>query len=174
VFQEVALINRSDRPCTLSGGPTAVTGVRMTGGITTLTRVAKGDGFRFAGPGPANLRPGQSGWVTLSYADGSPELAAGGKAAYRALFIVVDGGGMPVEFPAVLNLICSLEASGFGAPPPPPGSRSLLNVLAAAVANARQDKFWVQGAPDGEWWEVYTVLDDSQTFWGEGDSQRTM
>lgn len=33
---------------------------------------------------------------------------------------------------------------------------------------ARQDKFWVQGTPDGERWEVYTVLEDSQTFWGEG------
>ena len=29
---------------------------------------------------------------------------------------------------------------------------------------ARQDKFWVQGAPDGESWEIYTVLADSQTF----------
>jgi catechol 2,3-dioxygenase-like lactoylglutathione lyase family enzyme len=29
---------------------------------------------------------------------------------------------------------------------------------------ARQDKFWVQGAPDGERWEVYTVLADSDTF----------
>jgi catechol 2,3-dioxygenase-like lactoylglutathione lyase family enzyme len=32
---------------------------------------------------------------------------------------------------------------------------------------ARQDRFWVQGAPDGERWEIYTVLGDSQTFWGE-------
>jgi catechol 2,3-dioxygenase-like lactoylglutathione lyase family enzyme len=37
---------------------------------------------------------------------------------------------------------------------------------------ARQDKFWVQGAPNGERWEVYTVLEDSQTFWGDGDRQR--
>jgi catechol 2,3-dioxygenase-like lactoylglutathione lyase family enzyme len=29
---------------------------------------------------------------------------------------------------------------------------------------ARQDKFWVEGAPDGERWEVYTVLADSETF----------
>ena len=29
---------------------------------------------------------------------------------------------------------------------------------------AKQDKFWVQGAPDGERWEVYTVLEDSPTF----------
>lgn len=30
---------------------------------------------------------------------------------------------------------------------------------------AKQDKFWVQGAPDGERWEIYTVLADSQTFY---------
>ena len=29
---------------------------------------------------------------------------------------------------------------------------------------AKQDKFWVEGTPDGERWEVYTVLADSTTF----------
>jgi catechol 2,3-dioxygenase-like lactoylglutathione lyase family enzyme len=29
---------------------------------------------------------------------------------------------------------------------------------------ARQDKFWVQGAPSGERWEIYAVLEDSETF----------
>jgi catechol 2,3-dioxygenase-like lactoylglutathione lyase family enzyme len=29
---------------------------------------------------------------------------------------------------------------------------------------AKQDKFWVQGAPGGERWEIYTVLADSPTF----------
>jgi catechol 2,3-dioxygenase-like lactoylglutathione lyase family enzyme len=33
---------------------------------------------------------------------------------------------------------------------------------------ARQDKFWVQGAPDREAWEIYTVLADSPTFYAEG------
>jgi catechol 2,3-dioxygenase-like lactoylglutathione lyase family enzyme len=32
---------------------------------------------------------------------------------------------------------------------------------------AKQDKFWVEGAPNGESWEIYTVLADSQTFSGE-------
>jgi catechol 2,3-dioxygenase-like lactoylglutathione lyase family enzyme len=32
---------------------------------------------------------------------------------------------------------------------------------------ARQDKFWVEGAPDGEQWEVYTVLADSPNFTAE-------
>jgi catechol 2,3-dioxygenase-like lactoylglutathione lyase family enzyme len=33
---------------------------------------------------------------------------------------------------------------------------------------ATQDKFWVEGAPDGERWEVYTVLADSPTFFAAG------
>jgi catechol 2,3-dioxygenase-like lactoylglutathione lyase family enzyme len=31
---------------------------------------------------------------------------------------------------------------------------------------AKQDKFWVQNAPNGERWEIYTVLEDSETFAG--------
>ena len=34
---------------------------------------------------------------------------------------------------------------------------------------AKQDKFWVENTPNGESWEIYTVLDDSQTFYGEQD-----
>jgi catechol 2,3-dioxygenase-like lactoylglutathione lyase family enzyme len=33
---------------------------------------------------------------------------------------------------------------------------------------ARQDKFWVEGTPNGEQWEIYTVLADSPTFRAEG------
>jgi catechol 2,3-dioxygenase-like lactoylglutathione lyase family enzyme len=36
---------------------------------------------------------------------------------------------------------------------------------------AAQDKFWVQGAPDGEAWEIYTVLADSPTFYAEGHGE---
>jgi catechol 2,3-dioxygenase-like lactoylglutathione lyase family enzyme len=34
---------------------------------------------------------------------------------------------------------------------------------------ARQDKFWAEPAPDGETWEIYTVLADSPTFAGSPD-----
>jgi catechol 2,3-dioxygenase-like lactoylglutathione lyase family enzyme len=37
---------------------------------------------------------------------------------------------------------------------------------------AKQDKFWVQGTPHGERWEIYTVKEDSPTFWGDGDEKR--
>jgi catechol 2,3-dioxygenase-like lactoylglutathione lyase family enzyme len=33
---------------------------------------------------------------------------------------------------------------------------------------AKQDKFWVEGAPNGERWEIYTVLADSDTFGADG------
>ena len=36
---------------------------------------------------------------------------------------------------------------------------------------AKQDKFWVQGAPNGEPWEIYTVLADSPTFGDDSDAQ---
>src|SRR3954470_5375726 len=32
---------------------------------------------------------------------------------------------------------------------------------ATVCCYARQDKFWVQGTPNGERWEIYTVLADS-------------
>jgi catechol 2,3-dioxygenase-like lactoylglutathione lyase family enzyme len=38
---------------------------------------------------------------------------------------------------------------------------------------ARQDKFWVTGGPSSERWEIYTVLQDSPTFWGEDGEQRS-
>ena len=34
---------------------------------------------------------------------------------------------------------------------------------------AKQDKFWVEGAPNGEQWEVYTVLADSPTASGPSE-----
>lgn len=32
---------------------------------------------------------------------------------------------------------------------------------------ATQDKFWVEAAPDGERWEIYTVLGDSETYFSD-------
>ena len=44
---------------------------------------------------------------------------------------------------------------------------------ATTCCYAKQDKFWVQGAPDGEPWEIYTVLGDTQTFYGTEDEPAT-
>lgn len=134
MYQQVRLTNGSDLPCTLSGGPSAVTGIRAGGSLVTLTSAAHGDGWNLAGPGPANLWPGRSGWVTLGYADGCPALVSGGRADYKTLLLALGGGQVRVDFPTPLNLICGLLVSDFGAPAaPPPGSTSPLNVLTATV-----------------------------------------
>ncbi|CAA9363547.1 MAG: Lactoylglutathione lyase @ Cadmium-induced protein CadI [uncultured Nocardioidaceae bacterium] len=39
-----------------------------------------------------------------------------------------------------------------------------INERGTTCCYAKQDKFWVEGAPDEERWEVYTVLADSPTF----------
>src|SRR3954453_711097 len=38
---------------------------------------------------------------------------------------------------------------------------------------AKQDKFWVDGAPNGERWEIYTVVADSETFFSEAPEDAT-
>ena len=38
---------------------------------------------------------------------------------------------------------------------------------------ARQDKFWVEGAPNGERWEIYAVLEDTPQF-GEHAGENEM
>lgn len=35
---------------------------------------------------------------------------------------------------------------------------------------AKQDKFWVQGTPNGEQWEVYTITDDAPATNASGDA----
>ena len=39
---------------------------------------------------------------------------------------------------------------------------------------ARQDKFWVEGAPNGEQWEIYTVLEDAESFGTVDPDDHTM
>ncbi len=50
-----------------------------------------------------------------------------------------------------------LAAAGFAA----------LDERGTTCCYAKQDKFWVRDAPDGERWEVDTVLADSPTFFAE-------
>ncbi|MGL5808551.1 MAG: ArsI/CadI family heavy metal resistance metalloenzyme [Nocardioides sp.] len=38
---------------------------------------------------------------------------------------------------------------------------------------AKQDKFWVENAPNGEQWEIYTVLGDSSAVYGASERGST-
>lgn len=43
-----------------------------------------------------------------------------------------------------------------------------LDERATVCCYAKQDKFWVENSPNGEQWEVYTVLADSSTYGTDG------
>jgi catechol 2,3-dioxygenase-like lactoylglutathione lyase family enzyme len=42
-----------------------------------------------------------------------------------------------------------------------------VNERGTTCCYAKQNKFWVEDTPSGERWEIYTVLADSPTFFGE-------
>jgi lactoylglutathione lyase len=48
---------------------------------------------------------------------------------------------------------------------------NLLDEREQVCCYAKQTKFWVEGTPDGERWEVYTVLEDSESFFGDEPSE---
>jgi lactoylglutathione lyase len=51
---------------------------------------------------------------------------------------------------------------------------SWLDERGSTCCYAQQDKFWLEQTPNGERWEIYTVLGDSDTFAGQtsdGDCQ---
>jgi len=44
---------------------------------------------------------------------------------------------------------------------------------ATTCCYAKQDKFWIENAPNGERWEIYTVVADSPTFSATAESGST-
>lgn len=111
---------------------------------------------RLFGAGPAKVRPGYA-----NFAIAEPPLKLvlienkghGGSLNHLGVE-VADGGAVDAE-----------EERLAGAGLAPASERG------TTCCYARQDKFWVSGAPDGERWEIYAVLEDSATFWGD-DAQR--
>jgi catechol 2,3-dioxygenase-like lactoylglutathione lyase family enzyme len=108
------------------------------------------------GAGPAKRRPGYA-----NFAIAEPPLKLvllenpGQGGSLNHLGVEVDGTG------AVDAEQTRLTAAGL----------ALADERDTTCCYAKQDKFWVKDAPDGESWEFYTVLDDSATFYGTGDSQ---
>jgi catechol 2,3-dioxygenase-like lactoylglutathione lyase family enzyme len=106
---------------------------------------------RLFGTEPAKVRPGYA-----NFAIAEPPLK---------LVLLENPGrggslnhlGVEVEDVAAVDAIQSrLSADGM----------SSVDERGTTCCYATQDKFWVEGTPNGERWEVYTVLADSPTFAG--------
>lgn len=104
------------------------------------------------GTQPAKVRPGYA-----NFAVADPPL--------KLVLIENPGQGgslnhLGVEVPDVETVDVEqtrLSASGL----------SSLDERGTTCCYAKQDKFWVEGTPNGERWEIYTVLEDSATFAAE-------
>jgi catechol 2,3-dioxygenase-like lactoylglutathione lyase family enzyme len=101
------------------------------------------------GSEPAKVRPGYANFAVVD-----PPL--------KLVLIENPGQGgslnhLGVEVPSVDTVDAEqtrLSASGL----------SSLDERGTTCCYAKQEKFWVEGTPDGERWEIYTVLEDSATF----------
>ena len=116
----LVLTNVSGRACTLSGGPSAISGIQAGGGRTAIA----GPASVSADPqliGPANLRPGQSAQLAITTASLCPSGAATcPRRSYAQVAISIRGGQLRVSFAASqpLSVISGggLAVSTFGVP----------------------------------------------------------
>jgi Protein of unknown function (DUF4232) len=134
-YEDLRVTNTSDRPCTLTGGPAKVVGVRADGSQTTLDDAIGPNDIALKGPGPVNMRPGEHAWLTLATADGCDAVIAGRHDRVASLVVVLrDGGKVDVNLPDPLDIVCGVSASEFGAAAPPsPDETSPLDVLRAEL-----------------------------------------
>lgn len=138
----LVLTNVGGGPCTLAGGPSAITGTRADGSRVRLAR-ASGEGPDPNLIGPANLRPGQSARVAITTASMcADETASCRRDHYIAVAVGIGGSGeVRVNFPRGQPLIVmnGIVVSTFGVPvPPPPENTSPLDVLTVTDALPRR------------------------------------
>ena len=99
---------------------------------------------RFLGAGPVKVK---SGYVKFlpEWAPVNLALSEGGHAVEGT----VNHVGVQVEtVSAVMDHLARAKAAGL----------PVREEMGVNCCHANQDKFWVQGSPGGERWEVYTVL----------------
>jgi catechol 2,3-dioxygenase-like lactoylglutathione lyase family enzyme len=111
---------------------------------------------RLFGTGPAKLRPGYANFVIAR-----PPL--------KLVLLESPGQGGSLNHLGVE--VADADAVGAEQARLAEAGLAAVDERDTTCCYARQDKFWVQGTPDGERWEIYAVLEDSQTFWGEGGQE---
>ena len=139
ITQYIVLSNTGAHPCTLSGAPSTLVGVRANGIRTTLATGSTTGTQSFGLTGPANLRPGQSAQVAIATTDMCSAASTGGTDDYSTVTVRIGtSGAVNVSLPRArpLNVICgAVGVSAFGVPGTSSDqSSSPLNVLTASAA----------------------------------------
>jgi len=123
IANTLLLINFGDRPCTLAGYPTSVTGVRADGAQVSL-HAGHGTFFDGAGYWPANLQPGDHGELVVATADVCAALnqPTPQPDPYASVLVGLPGGG-DVRAAVGFDAACGVDVSELGvraSPPPDP------------------------------------------------------
>jgi hypothetical protein len=119
--QHLVFTNTGRRDCTLSWGPSDITGVRHDGRqIRLATEVAFGmnPGFGLV-PGPAKLRAGQGAQIVIHTTTLCGKARAGRTDEFIALDVgIAHSGEVRVDFPhrRPYDAICGIGVSTFGLP----------------------------------------------------------
>jgi hypothetical protein len=118
ISNRITLTNIGATPCTLSGYPTSLTGIRADGTQQPL-HPTHGTMFDDAFAWPANLRPGQAAGVSIATADGCAALNTthltrrARRAAFVGARIGLPGGGT-VTARSRFNSACGVGLSRIG------------------------------------------------------------
>ena len=132
----VVLKNVGTSDCSLSGYPASLVGIRADG---TSERLAPTDGapppFGGGEVWPANLKPGQSGWLTIVTARFCPATMATPSPAtmFTSAAIGVPGGGV-VTSPAEFDAVCGVWVTAFGVPEPASATSEYVGLSAHITA----------------------------------------
>jgi Protein of unknown function (DUF4232) len=117
VADYIVLTNTGDKPCTLSGGPSSLIGIRADGSRKTLETGSRGRYGNLIGP--ANLKPGQSAQVAITTTYLCPAGEAGTTDEYTSVGIGIGGGDDQTKLSGhlhPLNGVCGAGVSDFGVP----------------------------------------------------------
>jgi len=118
VTRNLVFTNTSGQACTLTSGPSKITGVRRDGHrVRLVTGAVSGVSLGYGLVGPANLRPGQSAQAVLHTTDMCQKAIAGQRVNFSALEIgIAHSGELRIGFPPnqPYNAICGVWVSTYG------------------------------------------------------------
>lgn len=119
--RNLVLTNTSGRACTLTGGPSEITGVRRDGHRIRLATGVPRDEPSYRLVGPVNLAPGQSAQAVIHTTAMCQKASAGRVDDFTALDVgIPHSGEVRIDFPPgqPYDAVCGIDVTAFGIPAP--------------------------------------------------------
>jgi len=117
--RHLVLTNTSGRACTLTGGPSEISGVRRGGHRVRLARGVPRGEPSYGLIGPADLQPGQSAQAVIHTTTMCQKASEGRVDDFIALDVgIAYSGEVRIDFPPgqPYDAVCGVDVSAFGIP----------------------------------------------------------